>query len=121
MGALQNLLSQATTTLLSERPRMPVFSQLSCDLVLSNLSNLRASIPANDRFNANTARIVAASLYSLFNGGLLMSGQTVDLGQLQLQHEPPQGPFEEIRSNWTLYNTCCEPLGAIMESARTQS
>lgn len=116
MGVLQSLLTTASSNLSNLRPLLKGSDLTVANSVLSNLSTFFTSLPANDRFNAATARAIAASLYSLFNGGL----NGVDLGALENRFSPPADPFSPP-SLVTMYTQVCDPLGRLMQMARDQS
>jgi hypothetical protein len=116
VGVLQSLLTTAASNLSGLRPLIQASDLPIANSVLSNLSTLFTSLPANDRFNAATARAVASSLYSLFNGGL----NGIDLGALENRFSPPAGPFSPP-SRTTMYDQVCDLLGRVMQSARDQS
>lgn len=116
MGVLQSLLTTAASNLSNLRPLLVGGDLSSANSVLTQLSTLSGQLPANDRFNAATARAVAASLYSLFNGGL----NGVDLGLLENHFSPPTSPFAPP-SKTTMYDQVCDLLDRVMQSARDQS
>ena len=116
MGLLQSLLTTASSNLSNLRTIIRASDLTTANSVLSHLSTLLTSLPANDNFNPATARVIASSLYSLFNGGL----NGVDLGALETRFSPPANPFSPP-SLVTMYTQVCDPLGRIMQIARDQS
>lgn len=115
MGVLLSTLTAVQSTLTTLRSTFTGTRLTLCDDAVSRLSMLQASIPANDRFNATTARSVASFLYNVLN-----SNSNGTIGVLQDLLEPPTGPFEPIR-DCPFYTAVNARLDIILQSARTQS